>query len=147
MAAEMSGHIFMADRGWYGFDCSLYNAARILELWSRKEGKFSEELSRLAPNLPTTGEVKVPCAEEDKLTTVAAITDAFADFESSTIDGVRVRFEKDGEQTGWYLARKSNTEAILVMRVEANDQQTLDDLLSMIDERVSPIIDIGKLLN
>ena len=26
MAAEMSGHIFMADRGWYGFDCSLYNA-------------------------------------------------------------------------------------------------------------------------
>ena len=30
MAAEMSGHIFMADRGWYGFDCSLYNAARIL---------------------------------------------------------------------------------------------------------------------
>ena len=147
MAAEMSGHIFMADRGWYGFDCSLYNAARILELWSRRDGKFSEELNRLAPNLPTTGEVKVPCAEEDKLTTVAAITDAFADHESSTIDGVRVRFEKDGEQTGWYLARKSNTEAILVMRVEANDQQTLDELLSMIDERVSPIIDIEKLLN
>ena len=61
MAAEMSGHIFMADRGWYGFDCSLYNAARILELWSRREGKsFSSELNRLAPNLPTTGEVKVP---------------------------------------------------------------------------------------
>ena len=81
------------------------------------------------------------------MTTVAAITDAFADHESSTIDGIRVRFEKDGEQTGWYLARKSNTEAILVMRVEANDQQTLDELLSMIDERVSPIIDIEKLLN
>ena len=148
MAAEMSGHIFMADRGWYGFDCSLYNAARILELWSRREGEsFSSELNRLAPNLPTTGEVKVPCPEENKLETVAAITGAFADHESSTIDGVRVRFQKDGQQSGWYLARKSNTEPILVMRVEANDQETLDEILAMIDERVSPIIDISKLLN
>ena len=102
---------------------------------------------RLAPNLPTTGEVKVPCAEENKLETVAAITDALSDYDSSTIDGVRVRFEKNGQQSGWYLARKSNTEAILVMRVEANDQQTLDEILGMIDERVSPIIDISKLLN
>ena len=148
MAAEMSGHIFMADRGWYGFDCSLYNAARILELWSRTNGKkFSEELNRLAPNLPTTGEVKVPCSEDDKLEAVAKITSAFDDFESSTIDGVRVRFEENGEQIGWYLARKSNTEPILVMRVEANTQSNLDSILSMINERVSPIIDISKLLN
>jgi len=146
MAGEMSGHIFMSDRGWYGFDCSLYNAARILELWSRRDALFSAELNRLAPNLPTTGEVKVPCAEEDKLATVAAITSAFDDHESSTIDGVRVRFEKDGQQSGWYLARKSNTEAILVMRVEANDQETLDEILKMIEQRVSPIIDISKLL-
>ena len=148
MAAEMSGHIFMADRGWYGFDCSLYNAARILELWSRRNGvSFSSELDRLAPNLPTTGEVKIPCPEDAKVQTVSAITDAFSDFDSSDIDGIRVRFEKDGQQSGWYLARKSNTEPILVMRVEAIDQSTLDDILAMIGERVSPIIDNKKLLN
>ena len=148
MAAEMSGHIFMADRGWYGFDCSLYNAARILELWSRRNGvSFSSELDRLAPNLPTTGEVKIPCQEDVKVQTVSEITDAFSDFDSSDIDGIRVRFQKDGQQLGWYLARKSNTEPILVMRVEAIDQSTLDDILAMIDERVSPIIDISKLLN
>ena len=146
MAAEMSGHIFMNDRGWYGFDCSLYNAARLLELWSRRDATFSEELNRLAPNLPTTGEVKVPCAEEDKLETVEAIKNAFADYEASTIDGVRVRFSENGEQTGWYLARKSNTEPILVMRVEANDQENLNAMLSLIDERISPIINIEKLL-
>ena len=79
--------------------------------------------------------------------TVAAITEAFSDFESSTIDGVRVRFNDDsGEQKAWYLARKSNTEPILVMRVEANDQETLDEILAMINERVSPIIDISSLL-
>ena len=146
MAAEMSGHIFMSDRGWYGFDCSLYNAARILELWSRRDAKFSEELNRLAPNLPTTGEVKVPCAEEDKLETVEAIKNAFSDYEASTIDGVRVRFTENGEQTGWYLARKSNTEPILVMRVEANNQENLNKMLKLIDERISPIINIEKLL-
>ena len=146
MAAEMSGHIFMNDRGWYGFDCSLYNAARLLELWSRRDATFSEELNRLAPNLPTTGEVKVPCAEEDKLETVEAIKNAFADHEASTIDGVRVRFSENGEQTGWYLARKSNTEPILVMRVEANNQENLNAMLSLIDERISPIINIEKLL-
>ena len=146
MAAEMSGHIFMADRGWYGFDCSLYNAARILELWSRRDALFSEELNRLAPNLPTTGEVKIPCPEEKKLEIVAAITEAFADHESSTIDGVRVRFTEDGVQQGWYLARKSNTEAILVMRVEAVNEDKLNQMLSLIDSRVSSIINIDKLL-
>ena len=146
MAAEMSGHIFMADRGWYGFDCSLYNAARILELWSRRDALFSEELNRLAPNLPTTGEVKIPCPEEKKLEIVAAITEAFNDHDSSTIDGVRVRFTEDGEQQGWYLARKSNTEPILVMRVEAVNEEKLSQMLSLIDSRVSSIINIEKLL-
>ena len=146
MAAEMSGHIFMNDRGWYGFDCSLYNAARLLELWSRRDATFSEELNRLAPNLPTTGEVKVPCAEEDKLETVEAIKNAFSDHEASTIDGVRVRFTENGEQIGWYLARKSNTEPILVMRVEANNEENLNAMLNLIDERISPIINIEKLL-
>jgi len=146
MAAEMSGHIFMNDRGWYGFDCSLYNAARLLELWSRRDATFSGELNRLAPNLPTTGEVKVPCAEEDKIETVEAIKNAFSDHEASTIDGVRVRFTEDGEQTGWYLARKSNTEPILVMRVEAINQDKLNQMLALIDERISPIINIEKLL-
>ncbi|MGB1525561.1 MAG: phosphomannomutase/phosphoglucomutase [Candidatus Poseidoniaceae archaeon] len=146
MAAEMSGHIFMNDRGWYGFDCSLYNAARLLELWSRRDATFSGELNRLAPNLPTTGEVKVPCAEEDKLETVEAIKNAFSDHEASTIDGVRVRFSENGEQTGWYLARKSNTEPILVMRVEANNEENLNAMLKLIDERISSIINIEKLL-
>ena len=146
MAAEMSGHIFMADRGWYGFDCSLYNAARILELWSRRDALFSEELNRLAPNLPTAGEVKIPCPEEKKLEIVAAITEAFNDHESSTIDGVRVRFTEDGEQQGWYLARKSNTEPILVMRVEAVNEEKLSQMLSLIDSRVSSIINIDKLM-
>ena len=152
MAAEMSGHIFLADKGWYGFDCSLYNAARIVELWSRKpamsEGgpSFSSELDRLAPSLPTTGEVKVPCSEADKLPVVAAITEAFSDRESSVVDGVRVRFDYDGEYCGWYLARKSNTESVLVMRVEARNEAYLALMMDEINDKVANLIDIEKLL-
>jgi phosphomannomutase len=78
---------------------------------------------------------------------VAAIQGAFDDYESSTIDGIRVRFNNDttGEQIGWYLARKSNTEPILVMRVEAVDEVVLKALLMMIQQRVSPIINIDGL--
>ncbi len=60
---------------------------------------------------------------------------------------MRVRFDYDGEYAGWYLARKSNTEAILVMRVEAKTEQALAQMMQIIDQRVSPILDISKLLN
>ena len=153
MAAEMSGHIFLADRGWYGFDCSLYNAARLIELWSRQapvgDGgpSFSNELDRLAPSLPTTGEVKVPCEEGEKIRVVSAITEAFNDMEASTVDGVRVRFNDDnGEYSGWYLARKSNTEPVLVMRMEALSESALQTMMDIVKERVSGIINIEKLL-
>ena len=150
-ASEMSGHFFPADRGWYGFDCSLYNSARLVELWSRKKAangavKMSEELHRLAPNLPTTGECKVPCAEADKLRVVDLITNEFAEFESLTVDGVRVKFHVDGDYVGWYLARKSNTEPVLVMRAEANSQSNLALIQQHIESKVSQHIDISKLL-
>ena len=58
-----------------------------------------------------------------------------------------LRFDVEGEYCGWYLARKSNTEPVLVMRVEAVSQVLFDDFIQEIDERVSPIIDISKLMN
>ena len=150
-AAEMSGHIFPADRGWFGFDCSLYNAARLVEFWSRQNvdgASFGEALDAVAPNLPTTGECKVPCAEDDKDRVVAGITEAFADLPHSTVDGVRVRFEdEEGRLQGWYLARRSNTEAVLVMRAEARTEAVLQDIQARIEQRVPDLIDVSGFLD
>ena len=67
--------------------------------------------------------------------------------EASTVDGVRVRFNDDnGEYVGWYLARKSNTEPVLVMRMEALSESTLQTMMDVVTERVSGIINIEKLL-
>ena len=91
--------------------------------------------------------MKVPCEEGEKIRVVSAITEAFNDMEASTVDGVRVRFNDDnGEYSGWYLARKSNTEPVLVMRMEALSESALQTMMDIVKERVSGIINIEKLL-
>nr|MBC8517535.1 phosphomannomutase/phosphoglucomutase [Euryarchaeota archaeon] len=154
LAAEMSGHIFFNESGWYGFDDSLYITARLLTLISKLptlssgEETIGEYLDRIVPSLPTTGEVKVPCAEDDKNSTVAAIKQAFHEegWTMSCVDGVRVRYEIDGNYLGWYLARRSNTEEVLVMRAEAVNEEALSQLMGHIERLSGPHIDITKFL-
>jgi len=45
------------------------------------------------------------------------------------------------------LARKSNTEPVLVMRIEARDEVHLAQIRSTVEQRVSSMIDLEKLLN
>ena len=142
--------LFPADRGWYGFDCSLYNAARLVELWSRQapDGPtFGDALDAVAPNLPTTGECKVPCAEARKEEVVAGITAAFADLPHSTVDGVRVRFEDETGTCKVVSGTSINTEAVLVMRAEARTEQGLERIRAHIEDRVADLIDVEGFLD
>ena len=143
MAGEMSGHFFMND-SWDGFDDSIYNAARLLEIVSRDKPpdhggvKFSERFEFM-PEYPSTDEGKVPLVG-DREDVMAAVKSAFADMEFSEVDGVRVRYDE-----GWFLCRPSNTEPILVMRAEAKDQASLEEILADIEDRIGHVADIGKL--
>ena len=143
MAGEMSGHFFMNDH-WDGFDDSIYNAARLLEIVSRSPApeqggvRFSERFGFM-PQYPSTDEGKVPLVGEREVG-MAAVKQAYADMEFSEVDGVRVRYER-----GWFLCRPSNTEPILVMRAEAKDQSALDEILADIEDRIGHVADIGKL--
>jgi len=143
MAGEMSGHFFMNDL-WDGFDDSIYNAARLLEIVSRDKSpdhggvKFSERFEFM-PEYPSTDEGKVPLVG-DREDVMAAVKSAFADMEFSEVDGVRVRYDE-----GWFLCRPSNTEPILVMRAEAKDQASLEEILTDIEGRIGHVADIGKL--
>ncbi|NDF33882.1 MAG: phosphomannomutase/phosphoglucomutase, partial [Euryarchaeota archaeon] len=101
MAGEMSGHFFLHDR-WPGFDCSLYNAARLLEIVGRdpspEDGgmSFSQRFANL-PDYPSTDETKIPLVA-GREETMEAVQGAFADMKKSTVDGIRVRYTD-----GWYL--------------------------------------------
>ena len=143
MAGEMSGHFFLHDR-WPGFDCSLYNAARLLEIVGRdsspKDGgmSFSQRFANL-PDYPSTDETKIPLVA-GREETMEAVEGAFADMEKSTVDGIRVRYPD-----GWYLCRPSNTEPILVMRAEGRDDSALAAIIEDVNSRIGHMLDLTKL--
>ena len=134
LAGEMSGHIFFADR-FYGFDDATYAGARVLEILSSTDKKLSELLADLPPSF-LTPELRVPCPDETKFDVVAKIAEYFsATNEVITIDGARIIFEH-----GWGLVRASNTQAILVLRFEADSAEHLDLIRKTIEERVDQLI-------
>ena len=143
MAGEMSGHFFLHDR-WPGFDASLYNAARLLEIIGRDSSPldggptFSDRFSFL-PDYPSTGEAKIPLPGEREQV-LSAVAEAFADMEFSTVDGIRVRYDD-----GWCLCRASNTEAILVMRAEGRTQAALEAILTDVNVRLGQMLDLSTL--
>lgn len=122
LAGEMSGHMFFADR-FYGFDDAAYAGARLLEILSRTDRPLSELLSDL-PATAASPEIRVPCPEERKFEVVEAIASKFGeDHDVVTIDGARIRFGN-----GWGLVRASNTQAILVLRFEADTEENLQEI-------------------
>ena len=143
LAGEMSGHFFLHDR-WPGFDCSLYNAARLLEIVGRdpspKDGgmSFSKRFANL-PDYPSTDETKIPLVA-GREETMEAVEGAFADMQKSTVDGIRVRYTD-----GWYLCRPSNTEPILVMRAEGRDDSALAAIIEDVNSRIGHMLDLTKL--
>ena len=134
LAGEMSGHLFFAHR-WLGFDDGIYAGARLLELLSKSD----RSLATLAAELPkaiNTPEIRVDCPDEQKFDVVARVTERLRDDPAVqdlvTIDGVRARFAD-----GWGLVRASNTQPALVVRCEARDKQTLDDIQQLIQQYIA----------
>lgn len=134
LAGEMSGHMFFADR-FYGFDDATYAGARVLEILSNTDKKLSELLADLPPTF-STPELRVPCADETKFDVVQKIADEFSNTNKViTIDGARIIFDH-----GWGLVRASNTQAILVLRFEADSQEHLDQIRGIVEHRVEALI-------
>lgn len=132
LAGEMSGHIFFKER-WYGFDDGLYAAARMLEILSNKSETASEVFGKL-PDSFNTPELQIKFNEGEHYSYMenfmkqAAFPDAV---NISSIDGMRVTWNK-----GWGLVRPSNTTPSLVLRFEAEDQATLNDVQAKFREQM-----------
>ena len=142
-AGEMSGHLFFNDR-WNGFDCSLYNSARLIELVARlsdpMDGSigFSDLLSSV-PEYPSTGESKINF-EGGRDEIMKLVSSSFSDLQFSEIDGVRVTYPD-----GWFLCRPSNTEPILIMRAEGRTEAALESILSDVRVRIGGVINLREL--
>ncbi len=134
LAGEMSGHIFFADR-FYGFDDAAYAGARVMEILSKTDQPLSAMLADL-PKTFSTPELRIDCPDEIKFDVVQKIAAYFAhDHKVITIDGARIIFDH-----GWGIVRASNTQAILVLRFEADSEEYLDEIHSEVYTSVAEVI-------
>lgn len=122
IAGEMSGHICFADR-FFGTDDAIYAAARLAGLIARSGRPFSE-LADEIPSYPSTPELRLHCSEKRKFEIVDDIVRHYKSrHDVIDIDGARVLF--DG---GWALVRASNTQPVIVVRIEADDPERLTEI-------------------
>ncbi|MFW6053729.1 MAG: phosphomannomutase, partial [Persicimonas sp.] len=77
------------------------------------------------PETFATPELRLDCDEQLKFEIPSVVARQYAnDYEVNTIDGMRVKFDN-----GWGLVRASNTQPVLVVRVEANSAEDRDAYL------------------
>ena len=118
-----------------GFDDAAYAGARVMEILSKTDATLSAMLAVL-PKTFSTPELRIDCPDEIKFDVVQKIAAHFArDHEVITIDGARIVFDH-----GWGIVRPSNTQALLVLRFEADSQEHLDEIRIEVESVVAEVI-------
>ena len=88
------------------------------------ENKELDELLAGVPSLVSTPEIRLDCPDDQKFQIVADLASEFKkQYQVIDVDGARVVFEG-----GWGLIRASNTQPVLVLRFEAENQKTLQEI-------------------
>ncbi|MFH1680942.1 MAG: phosphomannomutase/phosphoglucomutase [Candidatus Eisenbacteria bacterium] len=127
-AGEMSGHVFFADR-YYGYDDAIYASCRLVEIVA-DEGRPLSAIAADIPRYSSTPEIRIDCPDAKKFTVVVRMKERFgATNDVIDIDGARIDF---GD--GWGLIRASNTQPVLVLRFEAEDDAALSRIRRILGE-------------
>ena len=125
---EMSGHLFFFDDYW-GFDDAIYAACKLCEIVSKSESSLGEIVGSLA-DYPSTPEVRIETTEDRKWKIVKEAKETFgARYDTVDIDGVRISFDE-----GWALLRASNTQPVIVLRAEGNNESGLAAIKGRMEE-------------
>jgi len=133
MAGEFSGHIMYSKN--YNIDDGLLVMVKVMEVLEHS-GKDLSQLVKRYTQYASSKEIsiKVPSMQIAKKI-MKKIKNKYNDGESKDIDGVYIAYP-----SWWFNLRKSNTEPVVRLRLEADNQQTLDekkkDLLKVINSYV-----------
>ena len=129
---EYSGHLYFTDRA-NDIGSGIYAGLRLLEILS----KTPEPLSKLyegISNYYSTPEILIPSDDSKKFIVVEKIKDYLLNhnYKIDETDGVKVLFSN-----GWALVRASNTSPKLSIRIEAQDEISLNNLQNFITTLVN----------
>lgn len=114
---ELSGHIYFRD--YYYADSAAIAFARVLSILSAQDKPLSQLISRYH-KYRQSGEVNFEV--EDKDGKIRELADRYKSAQVDYLDGITVEL---GDW--WFNVRKSNTEPLLRLNVEAKDQALLDE--------------------
>jgi phosphomannomutase len=124
---EYSGHLYFKDNYYAG--SGLIGALRVIDILARS-GKTLAELYDQYNLYANSGEINLPVDNTDKV--IKKLADYYNDGKQDHLDGLTVRYPD-----WWFNARPSNTEPLLRLTIEANDQDLLQtrqqELLTLID--------------
>ena len=127
IGGEMSGHMFFGDE-CYGYDDAIYAAARLIRILSNSDKSIEDYLSELTPYF-STAETRLEAeSDEEKFRITKEAVKFFTEnYNCITIDGVRIKFDN-----GWGLIRSSNTQPVIVVRMEATTEEKLEEYKNLI---------------
>lgn len=124
---EASGHFFFRDN-WYA-DSGLIGAVIGLYV-AGLSGKKLSELRKQYTHFAAIPEINF--IVEDKEGAIERLSEAYEEHEQSRLDGLTVNI---GEHT-WFNVRASNTEPVMRLNAESDNQATLDDLVERVKELI-----------
>jgi phosphomannomutase len=117
LAGELSGHIMFKDN--YGIDDGLFAAIKTMNILCENTGKISELINSLKKYFATE-EINMKVSDADTVMQKAA--ERYNDGHSIDLDGVYIEYSD-----WWFNLRKSNTEPLVRLRVEANTKELLEE--------------------
>ncbi len=124
---EYSGHLYFKDNYYAG--SGLIGALKVIDILAAGD-KTLAELYDHYNGYPNSGEINLPVA--DVVAAIDKLATTYEDGAQDRLDGLTVRYAD-----WWFNARPSNTEPLLRLSIEANDQDLLQtrqqELLTLLD--------------
>lgn len=119
LGGELSGHFYFRDN-WF-CDSGMIIFAHLLNVLTARGGTLGEAIKPLK-RLQTSGEINFENPNADEA--IEKILAKFSDAESDQLDGVTVQYPD-----WWFNIRKSNTEPLLRLNLEARTKKLMEEKL------------------
>jgi phosphomannomutase / phosphoglucomutase len=105
----------------------------LLEIASRMERVDFDKLLEGIPETFSTPEIRLEVDDVKKFEIVDNVVKYFKDggYDVVDIDGVRVTFDD-----GWGLMRPSNTQNVIVLRVEADTPERMEEIKNLLMQKL-----------
>jgi phosphomannomutase/phosphoglucomutase len=135
LAGELSGHLYFSDE-YYGYDDAVYATMRLLRIMDNVSDKLSD-LFKGVKQYCSTPEIRIDVPDDKKFAVVEKVKKFFeSHYKTSDLDGVKVYFND-----GWALARASNTQPAIVVRVEAETETSLKGIKKVVLSKISEVLE------